>query len=104
MTDDDDFDDRLAAQFAGDDELPDAGFSAAIVARIERHHRRRRQTLVAAAVVAALGAVTASAWIPAAALAGAVTPGNAIAALVLAAACSMIWIATEPAVDLRRLR
>ena len=41
MNDEHDWDDQLVSRFAEDD-VPDGGFSAAIVARLEWHRRRRR--------------------------------------------------------------
>ena len=104
MTDDDDFDVQLAAQFAGEEELPDAGFSAALLARLEQHHRRRQHMLSIVAVMTVICVAIAFAWLPASAVTLIATPANAIAVLVLAAACSVIWIATEPGIDVRRLR
>ena len=104
MTDEEQVDDRMAAQFAGDEELPDDGFSGAVVARIHLHRRRRRRILSVAMSATAVGIAVAMAWMPGLAeVAQVITPVNAIAILVLAAACSLIWIATEPTLDIRLL-
>jgi ferric-dicitrate binding protein FerR (iron transport regulator) len=104
VTDDDyDFDDQLTARF-GNDDLPDDGFSARVVTRLERHRRRRQWIaagLCAAALLPVLGALL---WLPGPVMtADVVTPINVAATLILATVCSVIWIATEASVDLREL-
>lgn len=75
--------------------LPDRGFSDGVLGRLRRHRQARRLTLAAVAAVATAGSLLAAAVSPAGARMPDVSVGDLVATLILAAACSLVWLATE---------
>ena len=100
MTSDDELDAHLIAALH-EPALEDHGFSVVVIGRLTRHRRRRRGILagVAAIATAAVGALMASSPMPVFA-SPLVTSDTVVATLILAAVCSFVWIATEPAISL----
>src|SRR5687767_4380655 len=80
--------------------LEDRGFSVAVSERLTRHRRRRRAILAGVAAIATTGVAAVMAWSPLPVFASPLlTPETVVAALILAAVCSLVWIATEPAIS-----
>jgi hypothetical protein len=74
-------------------DLPDDGFTAAVVEGIHRFRRRRRLAVSGAAGLGLLVVVGGIAAPPAGAGASlALTPAGIVATVFLAAVCSLIWI------------
>jgi hypothetical protein len=94
MTPNEDFDADRAAAFAEPD-LPDAGFTSALMSRLARERRRRRSVIGAASVVGSAGVFgswfSAPAWLFIADL----SPASLAATLTLTGLCAIVWVVTE---------
>jgi CHASE2 domain-containing sensor protein len=91
-----DFDDLLRRSLA-EAALPESDFTERVLQRLRRQRRQRRRALggaasVAAAISGSIGALAAGPWI----VVPPVSAGTLVAAIVLAAACSVAWLAGEP--------
>jgi len=71
--------------------LPDRGFTRAVMLRVERHRRQRRVAIAIAMIVAAVIALIA----PPSSPTTAPSTELVVAALILMAVCSLVWIETE---------
>jgi hypothetical protein len=97
LTHDSDFDDELKRVLA-DPPLPEGDFTRRLLDRLERHRRRRRRAFAGAGGFAALitafdASLSSGPWIVWPPL----SAPTAMAALLLAAACCLAWIGSEPA-------
>lgn len=91
--DDRELDAFLTRQLA-DTPLPDGGFTHVMQRRVRAHRQRRRAVLgIAGGLATALaGALPGPTDVPAVFL---VSPSGVVSLMVLTAACSLVWIATE---------
>lgn len=88
--------DAYLARRLEDAELPDDGFTHAVIARMARLRRRRRCALASAVAVSSVAAAIGALLAPAPRLSlPDLTPAGVVATLLLAGACSLVWIATE---------
>lgn len=92
-------DDEVAAYLArqlDEPELPDQGFTLAVIARLTKHRRRRRVAFSAAMALAGLIAALVLSPSPGPAVPAPVaTPIDLAALLILTAACGWVWLGTE---------
>jgi hypothetical protein len=91
-----DFDDDLRRSLE-EAPLPESEFTERVLQRMRRRRRRRRWALggaagVAGAISGTAGALAAGPWI----VVPPVSAGTLVAAIVLAAACSVAWLGGEP--------
>lgn len=93
MTTERDFDQWLKQQLQ-QPEVPDTGFTRALVVRMDKHRRHRRKRLLSTAVAAAI--VIMATWQVAIEKTGLdFNPIGVALMLVLAAICSIAWIEVE---------
>jgi len=88
--------DAYLARRLEEPELPDEGFTCAVTAGLAGLRRRRRWALAGAVAASSVSAAIGILLAPAPPLAlPDVSPAGVVATLLLAAACSLVWIATE---------